>query len=59
MDICQIHKWRCQVGIWTYEFTIQGRGLGGAINMGILTLYIIIWRKKEKVQALNMGHTNI
>lgn len=32
-----------------------------AIKMGVLTLYIIIWRKieKKKIQGLKTGHANI
>lgn len=55
---CWTYKQRCQVGIWAYEFGIQGRDWDGAINKGVLTLYVIIWRKRGKVRAQH-GQTNI
>lgn len=55
---CWTYKQRCQVGIWAYEFGIQGRDWDGAINKGVLILYVIIWRKRGKVRAQH-GQTNI
>ena len=41
---------RCQVGLWTREFGIQGRDWGGVINTGVLTLCVTIWRKSPSTE---------